>query len=616
MRVISWFPQTVKLLACGLLLASAASAKEGGSSGNGDGAIWLKHWWSSGPTATWPENYPRAVTEFAGKHADVAIHVCQGNPYLRFPVLGETSAREFGLEGTTAPEKFCASRSIGESYGALVMLLVDQAKTDEVTRYLLKKASEKRPLRFVIEGAPRLAKAQGGYTLDSAWVEKGVLHWGPQPRDRRAPLATLRHELVHVLQNRAVGGTIRMPSPAHDVRYESDAIFNDTILLMNTSQEAAFVEGFATALEYPSERHHSQRMWSLPNDLYAKEGQLCYANPWLMGEVEGQFGGPFNSEKYIASTAIRLLLKDGTYSGGVNTERAKWVIDALASPEITDGVDGFARAFDRASGTDLGNRWLREHYFRDYVSGQNTQPEFTKVEKDLFFNQRKKFTYCTPTANAERFLSPLLQRESDAATAALRGEQERELAAKVAGLTSQTLTERAKEVSGSARWGLANIVTVPGVAVATVISKQREIAQRIGNCALDSMDRPGKPDSFFDIIHARLKIVTQGEYDLPYEFIVYRFLDEGCAPEVQQSAHVLVAGLVRLEALASAATTPGSAEHLTRYKEIEDLGKKLDEATKLLRADYRLVSVLEDANADGSFNRVMLGKVRVSQKAK
>ncbi len=340
------------------------------------------------------------------------------------------------------PDSLCRARlSAFEAYLSLVMAAFPNGKTmDEIVSMLLDESDAKTsPVQIILREKSRRAEARGPNIEESTWFdhESGELHWArPKPIEgiflftQRSSSALLRHELAHVFIRQKLGSAY--PSNEkhwHDTRYLKemhDGVLGDaarTAFKFETSEAAAFIEGFAYAMEGPG--RGSEHLWIDHMGNIFKMYRGCYFYQDLSWVKDGgaRFEAPLKSEVYVGSTLSDLatytyeeVKENGepTIYTGTNIEALKNLIRAMSNSPTLSIVE-LAKSYDEVSGQTDGWSWAREFYFTDYRSGENTRAEF-KISKrdtsnDFFFT--KPYDICVTDTENKNFFSNLQdERES------------------------------------------------------------------------------------------------------------------------------------------------------------------------------------------------------------
>lgn len=415
-----------------------------------------------------PLPYLEQLRNFSESHPDLLVTKCAESDFafLKLPSALERKVKFyyqdepnfltgfFGAKSTLEPiendfDELCDNEALATAYGSLLLTLNQMMLSDSIGQYLMDKIlSLKNQISFIVQEDQETIPAKGGSIEEFTWFDHktGNIYWSNRSEREgfeaflgRSDLSYLRHELTHLLIFYALDGHIpsksRYPKITvwHDVsegtRKEKGGYGSILYAKFKTSEEAAFIEGLAFALEKGTFMEHPfiLDMSESINSLHKSQDSGTYVYTsflydfWgidtagVMTFKDGKYNPPIESEVYLASAIHKLFLGFRSRAKedierddypiyiyhSSNEENIKYAIDAVATHAPLTAQD-FAKAYDAVSGSNLGYRWLREFFFHDYKTNQNIASELAYV-----FWGRKK-TLGVPVDKLDLFFTPFM----------------------------------------------------------------------------------------------------------------------------------------------------------------------------------------------------------------
>lgn len=412
----------------------------GGSSSNGGGGdrVDQTNWVVANPqldgllSQVNGPSYSSRLRQFREAYPNAIVIECpfdHDRKYLELPPELDSSFRFELRTGTqTIPfrgNELCNNERLLDAFGTLAMTLIESHQTDPVAQHLIQQVvRHSGPIPVLIAPERQVSDNVGGQLEEFSWFDhaNGKIGWAPRAEChgllecilRRGTNQILRHELAHVLLYRALGSHYPQLNQWHDVSIPRHMLESGAYSSQNTSPAAAWIEGFAGALEGPSPSQHPYIVdYGWFNHIISFQGQgYCY---WQ------RFSTPrpsalFNSETYVGS-ALRSLFTTQDYNAhaeqsGLGLDfnllmnsshvgRMNSAIDAVLSAH-PENVIQFARAFDIQTNSHWGAQFAREFFFVD-EEGLSTLNEISSVDG----------RNCVSEENASHYLSYALHQEAD-----------------------------------------------------------------------------------------------------------------------------------------------------------------------------------------------------------
>jgi hypothetical protein len=429
-----------------MLIVGLSAHGKGGTSSNGGGGQSTDHSWivATPISEIRDGSFSEALDGFKKAYPAAPVHACPDDVQRQFPTLPNSLKRHLSIHllkksfwGVEGPMSFdedflCTDEALLEAFGHFAMLLYDVESSDPVAMHLIQKATDGRqPIPVIITNKGMSLAAKNGSLEEFTWFDpgEGRIFWAPRKTCegmacliKRSDGSYFKHELAHLLSWRVLGeeypqvkqwhhGDYSNWSNAHSLTTASD------LLAGETSPNAAYIEALANAIE--ESFFYSHPMIKVRGDFNylrfdPETGKSCYVFPESLIERDGEFKAALGNEAYVSSAlgALReayrpqkirdadLLLKTPSLVQSFDIIRIKAMIDAIATHAPTNIVK-FAKAFDEVSGGTMGRRWLREFFFEDYETGQNTRAEFFR-EGDTVCSSSGKQGFLSPQLDLER----------------------------------------------------------------------------------------------------------------------------------------------------------------------------------------------------------------------
>ncbi len=455
-------------------------------------------------------DYAEELANFRENFPKAPITNCKSdNPKWAYPELPEALKNKIQislLEHRTffsdrahsfSADQLCSSTDWIQSYGQLMILLHAMVEGDEVGMYLIDQTVAKngQAIEIVIAERPTTLPAKGESIVEFSWFdhENGKIYWAPRPQERgfagvlgirRSPQEVLRHEIAHALIQRSWRGVYPREKYWHDMRYIQAAIdhfSNQDWILTKTSNQAAFIEGLASALERTDYAGNNPRVLSRGNfnSVYAGSDGNCYwqpeafqtRNPITLNDNEIYVGSSINSffDSYAPDTKDLSRMTIFTVSSHT---RMKSMIQAIAS-ESPSSVEELAKAYEQITHDGLGEAWLREFYLQDF-HGSNVLGgllESKLIEATIFRGAR--LTWCVRPGNESLFFS--LKMDS------ILKKERSEAEARFAGLVQAQYQEKLRAFGEQSRNMIKSLQDYYGSAEEALQARQR-FSQKSGFC--------------------------------------------------------------------------------------------------------------------------------------
>jgi hypothetical protein len=385
--------------------------------------------------------YPKLPEELASR-MQLLIEVSDG-PQKAGAV--QQQGRRTRLAAVTSRTLCLASSAALDSYKTLILALYPKGtKLDEIISTLLDESGAiETPITIILREKAAEIPARGRPILESSWFdhETGEISWSQPPlrtgfliEGGRSPTQILRHELTHVFLKRQLGDEYPKDEAYwHDTRYLEKMHEEDNpgaslyAFKFETSETAAFIEGFAYAMEGIFREEH---LWVSPMKnvfgILSHDDRACYFYQDLswVKDKGARFQAPVKSEVYVGSTLLNLLVREhllgegetygasgpGTVITRPDLQRVRQMLKAFKVRKPLQ-VGQLVEDYDRLQGSVEGWLWLREFYFSDYKEGPtyNTAQEFQLIPRDTKddFFLPEPFDICVRDPKNNNFFSPL-----------------------------------------------------------------------------------------------------------------------------------------------------------------------------------------------------------------